>query len=490
MRERVGMPSSMTDFRAAIENFSASQAKVYQAQPSRIARDSTAARRSQKDHAGRWFFELVQNSEDAGAASIEVRVTSCAVYVADNGGGFRSEAVPSISGTDFTDKPMGAIGRKGVGFKAVYEITAAPQLFTSRDQGLEFNPDRARDWFQRNGLSISDDEMPYQWIPFFVSRAHAERDDPVLRELSGFATVVRLPLRSSSHYDSVRAHLLAWPSYALLPFRHLTGLKVSGQDTSFDVHVVREDPLWTLRDSRVPGESKWKAVTRTLSPPADRLADMDADDRRRCQDGVRFLVAAPANSAGNVKPAADFLPVHVFYPTTEQSPVRLLLHAEFLVKSDRTALIPIEKSLFNTWVADALAGLVVEFVNGCFDPSAPAAQLELLLPVASVENLASANVIWKMIQKSAAMRLLLPDANGQPRLCLNEARLLSVTVNSTVAREILAGTITGAALLHASTDGDSQAKKALRELGCQSITDYGLLDDIRQNANSNREDHK
>ncbi len=63
-------------------------------------------------------------------------------------------------------------------------------------------------------------------------------------------------------------------------------------------------------------------------------------------DGVSFLIAAPLEN-DCVVTTSDYLPVHVFYPTEQKGPVRLLLHAEFLVKSDRTAIMP----SFNAWVA-------------------------------------------------------------------------------------------------------------------------------------------
>jgi len=484
------MAEGMPNLKAAIQAFRDTRAKVYQTDAKQIVRDNNAARRCQKDHAGRWFFELLQNCEDAHASTVEVRVTEKAVYVADNGSeGFRPEAVESISGTDFSDKPAGTIGRKGVGFKAVYEITPRPQVFALNDEGLEFDLRKAVNWCREQGLTCDESDVPYQWVPFFVSRREAEQEDAVLSELHEFSTVIRLLFRSSKSYETACGHLRAWPAHALLPFKHVTTLRVIGTEMSFQIQIVRDRCPWILCDSRTDGETQWRVLNKPLSPPAECLTQLDRDDLDRARN-VGFLVAAPCGASGDVKPTDEFLPVHVFYPTQELSPVRLLLHGEFLVKTDRTTLIPIDESAYNSWASDALANLVVKFVNESYDPQVPASSFRLLLPTDALEQLPVANNLWQRILNRAKAELLLPDLDGKLGLHLSKSRLIQVTVEPELAREILLATPIGDSLLHKEVDGNREAHEALSKLGCEYLSDEDVLNGIRQGAQKGIKSHE
>lgn len=477
----------MTNFEKAIDEFRERQANVYRADQTRVVRDSRSARRSAKDHVGRWFFELVQNCEDTRAKNVEVRITDKAVYVANDGNPFSPHAIEAISGTDFTDKPVGTIGRKGVGFKAVYQITSTPQVFVSDGQGLEFNPARADEWFRKQEINCAEGELPYQWLPFSISRSDAEAEDSILRELHRSVTVVRLPFKSSDCRDLALKHLEDWPPSALLPFKHIEMLAVKSDDLSFSIHVDRNGDFWTLRDSRCDTETMWRVRTYPEEPDEKILAELDTDDRQRVREVV-FLVAAPVDSEGKVTTVTNSIPIHVFYPTEELSPVSLLMHAEFLVKSDRTTLISLKDSRFNSWTADRLADLLVDFVNGCHDATDPAAHLKLLAPIDSLDSLPTTSGLWDRILRSAKEKLRLPDATGSLNLILDEARMLAVSVKTERARRILEGTPVSTRLLHESVDSNTEAKEALRKLGCPSISDNELLAIIEEQSQQKAQD--
>jgi len=480
----------VTNLKCGTEAFRARQAEVYRSDRTRLMRDSRAARRSIQDHTGRWFFEVMQNCEDARATVVEVRLSDTAVYVADNGpDGFSPQAVKSISGTDYSDKPVGTIGRKGVGFKAVYEITATPQVFTLQDGGLEFDPSKAEDWLGESGLLDDREHVPYEWLPFYTSRSQAEGSDPILRELRDFSTVLRLPLRSKEHLERAARHLSEWPTHALLVFEHIRVLRVRGPAVGYEVCASRSEDAFLLVDSRGPAETRWKVFRHRGSPPTECLASLDADDRERVGE-VGFVVAAPVDEAGAVRPADSFLPVHVFYPTEEYAPVRLLLHAEFLVKTDRTAIISIEENRFNSWVADVLADLVISYVNDSYHPESPSAHLRLLGPLPSRDEHPVAGELWRRIAAVAAQRLVLPDSTPQPTLNPREARRLGGSVKPALARRILACTPSAEHLLHESVDRDNEAREALRALGCAAVRDADILDAIEQYAAQNTPDRE
>jgi hypothetical protein len=117
--------------------------------------------------------ELIQNSDDACAVTVLIKVASDAIYIADDGNGLTPAAVKSLSGTHLSVKPAGCIGRKALGFKSVLKCVAG---YLSPLHGLEFiltmNPRRCA-WLSSVGLSalsISEHQRQSQ-LEFFAASA-------------------------------------------------------------------------------------------------------------------------------------------------------------------------------------------------------------------------------------------------------------------------------------------------------------------------------
>lgn len=480
----------MRTFAKAIEEFRDKRLGVYKADNDQIVRDTRVAERATKDHVGRWLFELLQNSDDAGASNcntskVRILIVDDTIYVADNGNGLKPEAVSAICGTDFSDKTIGTIGRKGVGFKSVYEISTNPQVLTVNGDGIEFNSDRAGEWLRQHGFG--DEHVPYQWIPFFISWDEARWQDPVLDAFTDYKTVVRLPGVSQDRMSNVERLLKEWPPHALFAFRHVRKITAP----HLEITLTPGDGVWELKDNRGDTPTTSWLVAKPSEPeyPPEKLLEPLGTDERKAikENGVGFLIAAPLVK-GCVTPTSDYLPVHVFYPTEQKGPVRLLLHAEFLVKSDRTVLIPIDHSPFNTWVAKSLASQVCRFVDSAFRRETPSSHVALLMPLEERESHPVADALWKQISEAAKANLRLADVEGDQRLTVDEARLVSVTVRLDLARKLLEATDVRRQLLHCTFDEHKDARKALKELGCGEIRDHGIMAVIVENAASRTAD--
>lgn len=457
----------------AICQFQAKQREVYRADPDRLTRDTRTADRAVADHTGRWLLEVLQNSEDAGATNVEIVIDANTLYIADDGRGLRPSSVKAISGTDLSDKGKGTIGRKGVGFKSVYQLTDNPQVLTVGGEGIEFCPRRARQWLIDNDLP--HERVPFQWIPFPLAWHDATERDQALRQFSNYRTVIRCPLKPGLAEQEVGPRLSNWPPHTLLCFRNLKTIVFP----DFEVALGGPEDRPQLRDSRQQEPTTWRVLRETITAPPELLASLPGDERRAIEaTGVSFLVAAPL-AGDRVHPLPQHLPIHVFYPTEELSPVPLLLHAEFLVKGDRTAILPIEDASFNGWVAEQLAERVCRFVNKAFHPEAPADHVALLAPrLARNASRPVGLALWQRIRACAGKRLRLADADGRRRLSLRRATLLSLSVSPGLAREVLRVTPMAANLLHESFDTHGKARSALRELGCQQIDDEQLFESI------------
>lgn len=470
----------------AIEEFRAIRYRVYKTDPVQIVRDTHIAERATNDHIGRWFFELLQNSDDASASKVKVHVTDDAVYVADNGKGLTSESIKAICGTDFSEKITGTIGRKGVGFKAVYEVSKLPQVLTINGEGIEFCPQKTRNWLRDNNLG--DQYVPYQWIPFFISRTKAEEQDSILKELTCYNTVVKLLFASADSIAEIKSQLEEWPPHALMAFRHV---EVLDADPILRITVTRKkNAIWKINDSRGKVPEMWRVAQHSEKPHADILRSLSQEEQVRVkQDGVNFLVAAPFET-DYIVPTKEYLPVHVFYPTEQKGPVRMFLHAEFLVKSDRTALIPIENNPFNQWVAERLGHHVCGFVQDTYSSEEPSRHLRLLLPFEDKDTHPVAAALWKHIAKKARAYLKVGNVKGNQRLKIAQAKLISVSVDAGRARRLLETTELGRYLSHETFDNDKEARKAIKALKCHEIHDQGMMKVIADYGTSKAADRE
>ncbi len=481
----------MPNMREACEEFRARQRAVYHADPDRIRRDVNSVREVSRDHIGRWPLELIQNSDDAEASEVVIRVADSAVYVADTGRGVLPAAVRSLSGTFLSVKESG-IGRKGVGFKAVYEITSAPCILSGHGDGIVFSSERSLNWFREQGIPVGK-AVPYQWLPFWASRQDMMQRDPVLQELASFATVIKLPLNPASGPDTLGIELYDIPGEILLTLRHIAQFKLEGDSKAFQVTVTpvgRRRDVCVLTDSRAAGGIAWRVERRWKSPPSNLLKVFEDEEERRRARRVSLVVASPVDEGGTPSQTEDPPTIYVYYPTEDVSPVSLLLHADFVVSSDRKRVISLEKNAFNRWVADNLAAATIGFVNRAYNRRHPSAHLRLLEPHEQLEEHPMAKSLWNCLVNQARKTLKLPDVRGKRTLRLGQARIPNVTIGTEHARHILESTPLARKLVHRQFDNDEEAVEALLALGCAEVGDDGLLnciEGITSGANCDQE---
>jgi len=448
-----------------IAEFLEKQKSVYKIDHKRIQRDARAAKRVTGDHLGRWFFELFQNCDDALAKSVFVKLTNTAVYVADDGNGVEPEAVESISGTDLSDKTDGAIGHKGIGFKAVFEISDNPQIFTNHDDGLEFNRERSLRWIKINGLSEKDWDIPFQWLPFGLSRKSAECQDSTLASLSSFKTVVKLPIKSGFPVDDIIQQLRSWPPFSLIPFNNVSCLKVDGLGLSFEYSREPGKDKFLLSNNN--GSVTWSQSKSIISAPRNLLKQLNPEERTRLfKAGV--LVACPSTDTGLLESIKENIPLHVYYPTENLSPVGLLLHADFRVKGDRSSIISPKHCRYNKWLLGQLSEHLIDFINNEYNENSPANNIKLLEKCIDLEGRPVSNFLWDSIKNRAQAKLLLPNIAGDPILPLGQAGLFSFSKRTDLARLIIGKSNLAPTLLHASFDEGKNAKHALVQLGIQT----------------------
>lgn len=474
----------MSELKKAIDEFQKEQLEVYRAQHKRITRDANSVKEAISSHRGRWPLELIQNSDDAKARRVLFHIAENEIWVADDGEGFPATAVESICGTHLSNKPAGNIGRKGVGFKAVYEVTRTPKIFTKDRGGLEFCLQKAEEWFKCH-LSNLPGKVPYEWIPFFISPEDIEKDTMLSGLLSWASTVINLKCDEYSPEQAIEL-INNLEAFQLLPFANIQKIEFVEDENSHYIAVKKNDDAWEVNDSRKQSPEHWKVLRERAITPPDILSTIDKDDHDLIKE-VSFLVAAPIDDDGVIRPLKEEPNIHVFYETKERSPIRVLLHAEYLVKGDRTAMV--EGLPFNDWVTDNLAGFIVNFVESTYNSEEPSAYIRILKPWPDLSTHKVTKNLWDNIVENARSKLKLPDCEGRINLSLNEAHMLNVTTSPEKARQIVEWTSYQAKLLHCAFDDDTEAMKALTEFGCSKYSDCDIINIISRVSPDKLEDH-
>lgn len=186
-------------FAAFIRSERESTLTSYRARPDNIRENSGQEQAIIQGGYGRkQIQELVQNSVDAvdGAdGRIHVVLTEKCLYVANNGKPFTREGITTLLHANMSDKRDDQIGRFGLGFKSVLEVSDRPQVF-SRTGSFGFDAEASR--HELSAIRPGLDHYPVLRLPLALNPAIEAGDDPVLAELFQWAaTVVKLPLRTS-----------------------------------------------------------------------------------------------------------------------------------------------------------------------------------------------------------------------------------------------------------------------------------------------------
>ena len=82
---------------------------------------------SNKTH---FVYELIQNADDSESQNLELQLDSNALLVWNDGRQFEEKDVRNICSLGSSDKDLTNIGTFGIGFKAVYNYTDFPEIYS------------------------------------------------------------------------------------------------------------------------------------------------------------------------------------------------------------------------------------------------------------------------------------------------------------------------------------------------------------------------
>ena len=407
------MALGVTDARSLIESTVADRAR-------HETRDKVGDTRSfanmeqtlAREYHGRFLIEMLQNARDAwlpGTSSrpeglLRIRLPAEPTLVVCNEGEPLSPDVVLHSISKFGEspkKPGEGIGHKGIGFKAVLELTHAPRVYSRSDPSgpydlqIKFDPDEARrlvraaspewDRLVASLPSAAADGRRGDRIPILRYPLWDDAFPSWLAEASeahdrGFNTIVALPydarfdsileLSSDEFVARVRRAFEDVSDEVVLLLAVFGTVLVEDEIGGSTVEITRSEQVRPGRDGVVVRDvsirrngalsSRWWLFEAAL-PGVDGLEGSLSVAIRMEQDGETGLLEprVPRDDERTGSTADTF---HLFFPTSIKSHLPFLLHAYFEVDAGRKSFADAKKRDNEARLA-GLRGLAVEAVR-------------------------------------------------------------------------------------------------------------------------------
>ncbi len=342
---------------------------AYRSQPNLVAEHANHEEDTARGgYARRQLFELVQNSADALAGSdggrIWIGLSRKHLYCADEGQPIDQEGVTALMFSHLSPKRgTDEIGRFGLGFKSVLEVTDKPEFF-SRSGSFRFDREKAANLVQN--IAPDAERYPVLRLPEAIDPDSAMAGDPVLHRLMDWASnIVRLPLKEGA-YENLEKQIEDFPPEFLLFVEHVSKLTLQNDNrvTLRTFSLSREDDLCFLNDGE--NTTRWMVVKRI-----HELSSEAQDDRGSLDDGdeVRISWAAPLD---HLNAPGKFW---ASFPTVTTSLLAGILNAPWKTNNDRQNLL---EGPCNDELIDAAASMVSDALPKLSTSEDPAKHLDAL----------------------------------------------------------------------------------------------------------------
>lgn len=344
------------------------------------------------EYGNRFLFELIQNAFDVhtessrdGVVHIELARDEAehgVLYVANGGRPFGASNFEAICQLAQSSKVPGeGIGNKGIGFRSVLQICKWPEVYsraTAQPDRTGFSgfcfgfarPEKVRELLEDDGLyaDIVRDVSPYA-LPVVLT----EQPEVVRRfARNGFATVIRLPLKSDTALNAVKQQMSLLRNAqapVMLFLDRLAKLVIEDDlDGGRRVEMTREEETVSIQGGgpasfevvNLGGQGRyfvaaWRVDEERLMEKIDESlrAELLPASWAEWKGNARVSVAVRVDAEGVFPCLYNFLPM-----SRASSPFNGYLNAPFYAKTDRTDLH--EEVPLNSFFLDVAATLAAK----------------------------------------------------------------------------------------------------------------------------------
>ena len=368
---------------------------------------------SNKTH---FVYELIQNADDSKSQHLELQLDSNTLFVWNDGRQFNERDVRSICSLGSSDKDLTHIGTFGIGFKAVYNYTDYPEIYSGDERF------RIRDFIKPEGI----DEMTQE----------------VEKLVNEGKTVFRLPFKNSLHQESDIEHLKdrlcdLSKERSLLFLRHLK--KVEWKDErntqtgSYSCHRYPYDRIQnipenecvklveltgTLNGNDKPSET-FLVFRKKIHPPKDVIDKLleqaeDEEEQQSIQqsaDQLQPIEVAFKLQDDRITAMDDNCVLFAYLPTQKETHLKFLIQARYQTTPARDNIPEPSENPWNRWLVQETADFFPEILEqlkaeGLLEP----AFFNVLPLKRDVEN--EFKPIAEALQKAMQKRAFVPTQNG------------------------------------------------------------------------------
>lgn len=305
---------------------------------------------------GAFLMEFIQNADDAHSSKLVNEITDNAVRVFNDGSPFIQENVDSVCKLGRSSKSLEEnIGYLGVGFKSVFLISDAPEIYS----GVY------RFRFAKDAWPGYPENIPWQVIPKWIEELSIELHD-------GFKTAFNLPLKTPELLKGLQEEAGHITNRMSLFLRHIERLEirdnvkgtkrviekrrsdVRSKSEEYDVYTIEEHINEQLH------KEYWLVFHSEPPVPADVASDYTTPDDRKGIKKREVIVAFRLDDSGALaieEKGTAHMGVYSFLPLKDiPSGLNFLIQADFITNPARTELA--RGCKWNEWLADEIFKLI------------------------------------------------------------------------------------------------------------------------------------
>ncbi len=359
-------------------------------------RDKAGNERNLREaYRGRAPYELLQNADDAHAKHVIYILSKEGMAFAHDGAWFTTDNFRSLA-DGWSDKdPNQCIGHKGLGFRSVLDITPSPYLvrvgqdnffgikFTWAlnkghfDLVLQKDPHARKEYerWTKHGQIV----VPVMGIPGIVKKQNLGQGANIYDQLQrghfghGYTTMFWLPAKDSEIDLKSLAALSPMPVIAGSPEQNNLRKFISSEVTTlipFLKHVesvsLYDDKGKVISTSKVYSNSKTGRISVACSEHGEALEyfqmsfrsaipthiTIDKETPKAVKEMKEIGITISVFLKDNEPQPVNDAHFHVYFPTREATGTGFIIHGDFFVKPDRTALMP---GKYNEWLLEFAA---------------------------------------------------------------------------------------------------------------------------------------
>ena len=323
---------------------------------SRINLRSIRDQRGDKTH---FVYELVQNADDSKSKRLELHLCEKELLVWNDGCKFREEDVLRISSIGFSDKDLTQIGNFGTGFKAVYNYTNRPEVYSGDER-----------------FCLPDPTSTSKTLEDLASSSLVEGIDTVPPRIAGLVeegkTVFRLPFKDDLRQedltllkDQLRKLLKKRP---LLFLTHLETIQwhdiCNGQTGTYRrcPYGKNQVELKASVNGEYQKSEKFLIFSKKFQPRPDVIDELlqieyDAERRKRIQetaDKLQPIEVAFKLQDGKIT-AMDSCVLFAYLSTEKETHLRFLIQARYQTNPARNDIEKTGQNPWNRWLVEETA---------------------------------------------------------------------------------------------------------------------------------------